>query len=153
MYDDVVEASFWLPPPSSCYLTPEIAMQMIDPNPEPTPPPGTADVQTSGGSKEDQAVCEPCRQIRFAFGRNGNHFFYASDHLRWQWTARLPEGTVSNLGAFSSDEGGEIYTVAISADGAVLLAGKEKNGAPVLRYAGVMGPDSAFQLAVMFHGY
>ncbi|KAK8127093.1 uncharacterized protein PG998_002852 [Apiospora kogelbergensis] len=120
---------------------------MLHPKPESTPPPGVADAQTSSGSKEGHAVCEPCRQIRFAFGRNGNHFFYASDHLRWQWTARLPEDTVSNLGAFSSDEGGEIYTVAISADGAVLLAGKEKNGAPVLRYAGVMGPDSAFQLA------
>ncbi|KAK6863722.1 hypothetical protein PG995_000250 [Apiospora arundinis] len=60
----------------------------------------------------------------------------------------LPKDTASNLGAFlTHGGGGEIYTVAISADGAVLLAGRENDDEPVLRYAGAMGPNSAFQLA------
>ncbi|KAK8021703.1 hypothetical protein PG990_006841 [Apiospora arundinis] len=121
---------------------------MTGPKSKSAPSPGEGDAQISESNNEAKKSCEPCQQIRFAFGRNGNHFFYVRDHMKRQYTALLPKDTASHLGAFSTHGcGGEIYTVAISADGAILLAGRENDDEPVLRYAGAMGPDSAFQLA------
>ncbi|KAK8055001.1 hypothetical protein PG993_000228 [Apiospora rasikravindrae] len=106
------------------------------------------DPQHPKSEDEEPVACEPCRQIRFAFGRDGHHFFYVRDRERIQWKAFLPNSTLSGASFLPGrSRGDSAYTVAISADGGILLAAKKDDGSPMLHYAGPTGPDSAFELA------